>query len=138
VDLSAFPPRQQEPAEPLILGIGRLVEKKGFQDLIKACSLLKEWGAPFHCEIVGSGALNQVLRNSVRDFGLERIVKLRGQTPQRELRHHYDQARVFALPCVVAKNGDRDILPNVLKEAMAVGVPVVTTRLAGIEELVTH
>jgi len=45
---------------------------------------------------------------------------------------------VFALPCVVAANGDRDILPNVIKEAMAIGVPVVTTRLEGIEELVTH
>jgi glycosyltransferase involved in cell wall biosynthesis len=57
---------------------------------------------------------------------------------QHELRNHLGKAAIFALPCVVAPNGDRDILPNVLKEAMAVGVPVVTTRLDGIEELLTH
>ena len=57
---------------------------------------------------------------------------------QQEVRAYYHKAMVVALPCVVAANGDRDLLPNVLKEAMAVGVPVVTTRLGGIEELVEH
>src|SRR5258708_6088855 len=61
-----------------------------------------------------------------------------GPLPQEVLRGHYERATVFALPCIEAPDGDRDILPNVLKEAMAVGVPVVTTRLDGIEELVEH
>ncbi len=59
-----------------------------------------------------------------------------GPLPQEVLRGHYERATVFALPCIEAADGDRDILPNVLKEAMAVGVPIVTTRLDGIEELV--
>jgi glycosyltransferase involved in cell wall biosynthesis len=138
VDLAAFPRRLSEPSEPLILSVGRLVEKKGFADLIKACRLLKDWGVSFNCEIVGSGPLGASLDDCIANLGLEKTVILRGQRPHQELGHHYLKAMVFALPCVVADNGDRDILPNVLKEAMAVGVPVVTTRLEGIEELVTH
>jgi glycosyltransferase involved in cell wall biosynthesis len=138
VDLRAFPLRESEPAEPLILSVGRLVEKKGFADLIKACRLLKDRGVTFRCEIIGSGTLGASLRDCITNLGLENTVKLRGQRPHNELRRHYLEAMVFALPCVVADNGDRDILPNVLKEAMAVGVPVVTTRLEGIEELVAH
>ena len=137
VDLSAFRQRQEEPAQPTILSIGRLVEKKGFLDLLKACRILKDWSVPFHCEIVGSGPLGDVLRNFIGELGLEQMVRLYGQVSQRHLRDRYLKAMVFALPCVVAANGDRDILPNVLKEAMAIGVPVVTTRLAAIEELVT-
>jgi glycosyltransferase involved in cell wall biosynthesis len=78
------------------------------------------------------------LERCVAKLGLEKWVSLRGQMPRQELRHHYLKALLFVLPCVVAANGDRDILPNVLKEAMAVGVPVVTTQLGGIEELVAH
>ncbi len=138
VDLYAFPRRPDEPAQPAVLSAGRLVEKKGFTDLIKACRILRNWGVCFRCEIVGAGPLKNHLQNFVAESGLEHTVKLRGQMPQHELREHYLKAMVFALPCVVAADGDRDILPNVLKEAMAVGVPVVTTRLAGIEELVAH
>jgi len=65
-------------------------------------------------------------------------VRLIGSVPQKKLRAYYQNARVFALSCLIAADGDRDILPNVLKEAMAIGVPVVTTRLPGIEELITH
>jgi glycosyltransferase involved in cell wall biosynthesis len=138
VDLAAFPRRLNEPNEPLILSVGRLVEKKGFADLIKACRLLKDWGVNFNCEIVGSGPLGASLADSIAKLDLEKTVKLRGQRPHQELGNHYLKAMVFVLPCVVAANGDRDILPNVLKEAMAVGVPVVTTQMEGIEELVTH
>ena len=61
-----------------------------------------------------------------------------GPLPQQELRALLERAMIFALACIEAPDGDRDILPNVLKEAMAVGVAVVTTRLDGIEELVEH
>jgi len=138
VDLAAFPRRQSEPSEPLILSVGRLVEKKGFADLIQACRMLKDWGVSFNCEIVGSGPLGASLADCIANLGLEKTVRLRGQMRHQELGNYYLKAMVFALPCVVAPNGDRDILPNVLKEAMAVGVPVVTTRLEGIEELVVH
>src|SRR6266849_3912770 len=119
IDLNAFPRRDTEPVEPLILSVGRLVEKKGFADLIEACRLLKDKGVNFRCEIVGTG-------------------RMVGPLPQQELRALLERAMIFALACIEAPDGDRDILPNVLKEAMAVGVAVVTTRLDGIEELVEH
>jgi len=124
--------------EPLILSVGRLVEKKGFSDLIGACRMLKGWGTAFKCEIVGSGPLSRSLRDQIKELKLEACIRVIGAIPQSELQRHYRDAIVFALPSVLARDGDRDILPNVLKEAMAVGVPVVTTRLPGIEELIAH
>jgi len=121
----------------MILSVGRLVEKKGLHDLVIACRMLKDWHVRFTCEIIGSGPLKESLADSIIKLDLSHTVKLRGQMPQHEVRDHYLKAMIFALPCVVAANGDRDILPNVLKEAMAVGVPVVTTQLDGIVELVT-
>ncbi len=138
IDLAAFTKRRQEPLQPTILSAGRLIEKKGFRDLIAACRILKDWGVKFSCEIIGSGSLKQTLHDAIGHFDLEREVRLHGQMSQNDLRNHFNKAVIFTLPCIVAPNGDRDILPNVLKEAMAVGVPVVTTRLEGIEELLAH
>ncbi len=136
LDLGAFPLRKTLPAEPFILSVGRLVEKKGFSDLITACQLLKQRGINFTCELVGTGQLSTTLKQQIRNCGVGDRVIMLGPLPQELLRRHYERARVFALPCIEATDGDRDILPNVLKEAMAVGVPVVTTRLDGIEELI--
>jgi len=138
IDLAAFPKRPQEPLPPIILSAGRLIEKKGFQDLIAACRILKDWGVKFSCEIIGSGALKQTLHDAIGRLALEHEVRLHGQMSQNDLRNHLNKAMIFTLPCIVASNGDRDLLPNVLKEAMAVGVPVVTTHLEGIEELLAH
>jgi len=138
IDLAAFTKRRQEPLQPTILSAGRLIEKKGFRDLIAACRILKDWGVKFSCEIIGSGSLKQTLHDAIGHFDLEREVRLHGQMSQNDLRNHLNKAMIFTLPCIVASNGDRDLLPNVLKEAMAVGVPVVTTRLEGIEELLAH
>jgi len=138
VDLSEFPHRSEEPTEPKILSVGRLVEKKGLGNLLIACRKLKDWDVRFTCEIIGSGPLKESLADSIIKLGLAHTVKLRGEMPQLEVRDHYLKAMIFALPCVVAANGDRDILPNVIKEAMAIGLPVVTTQLDGIEELVKH
>jgi len=136
LDLEAFPLRTTEPAQPLILGVGRLVEKKGFPDLLAACDLLRRKGVKFFCEIIGTGVMSAQLKEKIRLLGLADRVKLVGPLPQEVLREHYARALAFALPCVRARDGDRDILPNALKEAMAVGVPVVTTRLEGIDELI--
>jgi len=138
IDLSVFPRRGQEPSQPVIVSAGRLVEKKGFQQLIAACGILKEAGVKFKCEIIGSGQLRAELEGAIQRLGLEHEVRLHGQMSQHELLKHLNQAMVFALPCIVSPNGDRDILPNVLKEAMAVGVPVLTSRIEGIEELLNH
>ncbi|HEX4645960.1 MAG TPA: glycosyltransferase, partial [Verrucomicrobiae bacterium] len=136
LDLGVFPLRKTQPLEPLILSVGRLVEKKGFGELITACRLLKERNVKFACELVGTGQLSKPLKEQIRSCGVGGCVKMTGPLPQEALRERYERAMVFALPCVRAADGDRDILPNVVKEAMAVGVPVVTTQLDGIEELI--
>jgi glycosyltransferase involved in cell wall biosynthesis len=136
VDLTTFKCRPQEPVEPTILSVGRLIEKKGFVDLLRACGRLKE-SVRFRCEIAGTGPMEPALLEERARLGLETTVHMHGERTHDELLPLYRRATVFALPCVVAANGDRDVLPNVLKEAMAIGVPIVTTRLEGIEELVT-
>ncbi len=137
LDLAAFPMRVQAPTDPLILSVGRLVEKKGFSDLIAACQLLKQRGLNFTCELVGTGRLSSQLKEEIRSRGVGDRIKMLGPLPQEVLREHYRQAMVFALPCIQAPDGDRDILPNVVKEALAAGVPVVTSRLDGIEDSVS-
>jgi len=136
LDLGAFPMRKSRPTEPLVLSVGRLVEKKGFFDLIAACQLLKQRQVKFVCELIGTGRLSGALKEGIRKGDVADRVKMIGPLSQQVLREHYERAMVFALPCIEAADGDRDILPNVLKEAMAVGVPVVTTRMDGIEELI--
>jgi glycosyltransferase involved in cell wall biosynthesis len=138
VDLAEFPARPEEPTEPRLLSVGRLIEKKGFEILLDACAILQQQGNRFACDIVGSGPLKAALQRQIARLGLSPVVRLHGERPHEQLLPIYKQAMVFVLPCVLSANGDRDILPNVLKEAMAVGVPVVTTRLGGIEELVAH
>jgi glycosyltransferase involved in cell wall biosynthesis len=135
LDLDCFPVRKTDPNGVTILSVGRLVEKKGFGDLIKACGLLRQRGITFDCELVGTGRLSNTLKDQIREQGVGDRVRMVGPLPQQELRARYERATLFALACVEAGDGDRDILPNVIKEAMAVGVPVVTTRLEGIEEL---
>jgi glycosyltransferase involved in cell wall biosynthesis len=136
LDLSLFQHRRAVAEQPLILAVGRLVEKKGFAILIAACRLLKEKRVRFTCEIVGTGACSNQLKEKIRQCEVGELVRLVGPLPQQVLREHYARAMVFVLPCVRATDGDRDILPNAIKEAMAVGVPVVTTRLEAIEELI--
>jgi len=136
LDLAAFAMRKEAPTDPLILSVGRLVEKKGFSDLIAACQLLKQRGIKFTCELVGTGRLSGALKEEIRSRGVGDRIKMLGPLPQEVLREHYERAMVFALPCIQAADGDRDILPNVIKEALAMGVPVATTALDGIEELI--
>lgn len=139
LDLERFRRRTSEPTnDPLILGVGRFVEKKGFPYLIEACRLLEDRSVPFKCEIVGYGATRKSLLELISSLGLEDRVSLVPPLAQDELVGYYRRASVFCLPTMIASNDDRDILPNVVKEAMAVGVPVITTALPGMDELVEH
>jgi glycosyltransferase involved in cell wall biosynthesis len=119
-----------------ILSVGRLVQKKGFDTLIQACAALRDRGERFHCRIVGDGPLLGDLLARVRELGLEGTVELPGSLLQDDLVVEYARADVFALACQVLENGDRDGLPNVLVEAQACGLPVVSTAISGIPELI--
>jgi glycosyltransferase involved in cell wall biosynthesis len=122
---------------PVVLAVGRYVEKKGFDRLIQACAQLKSEGIAFRCVIVGErGSAYDGMRALIDDQGLAGTVQLRSAVAQNELREIYRDADVFALPCQVMDDGDRDGFPNVLAEAMAMGVPVVSTAISGIPEMI--
>jgi glycosyltransferase involved in cell wall biosynthesis len=121
-----------------ILAIGRLVEKKGFDVLIDACAELRRRGRSFTCEIVGSGAVESALRAQIERLGLGDFVQLSGPASRDQIVERIGSASVFAAPCVVGKDGNRDGLPTVLLEAMALGTPCVSTPVTGIPEIVHH
>lgn len=139
LDVARFSPQPRtKPSEvPLILSVGRFCEKKGFPYLIEACYLLKQVGMPFRCAIVGYGSLEEVLRQQISKLDLSEQITLVGQLTQDQLVDYYQQADLFVLPCLVTDDGDRDGIPNVLLEAMAMELPVISTDISGISELVS-
>jgi glycosyltransferase involved in cell wall biosynthesis len=116
--------------------VGRLVDKKGFPDLLTACALLAAGGRDFTCQIAGAGPLAGDLAARIATAGLDDRVELLGPHSQDEVRRMVGGAAVLAAPCRVADDGDRDGLPTVLLEAMALGTPCVSTPVTGIPEAV--
>ncbi len=123
---------------PLILSVGRLVPKKGLSDLITACALLKASGTAFRCRIIGEGPLRNALQEQINAAGLDGVITLEGAMTHASLIALYATADLFALPPRIADDGDRDGIPNVIAEAMAIGLPVVSTDVSGIPELVRN
>ena len=121
---------------PSIVTVARLIEKKGIGDLIRACHILRERGRSFRLEVIGKGPLRAALKTQVHLLDLQDTVRFRGALAQEAVREAYRQAAIFALPCVISEDGDRDGIPTVLLEAMACGLPVVSTGVSGIPELV--
>jgi glycosyltransferase involved in cell wall biosynthesis len=136
--LDEFPYESPGVKPPRIVAVGRLVEKKGFTDLVDACARLADSGREFTCEIIGAGPLDTVLRDRIAGAGLSARVHLAGPRPRTDVVRRMQDAAVFAAPCVVSADGDRDGLPTVLVEAMAIGTPVIATDVTGIPELVRH
>lgn len=120
-----------------ILAIGRRVPKKGFDLLLHAVANLRSRGVACILRLIGDdGEAGGDIRNLIGNLGLERVVELMDPMSQAELFHHYRWASAFCLPCRIVADGDRDGVPNVLAEAMAAGLPVVSTRISGIPEMV--
>ncbi|HMB69257.1 MAG TPA: glycosyltransferase [bacterium] len=120
---------------PTILGVGRLVPKKGFDTLLEACAMLAHEGTAFRCVIVGDGAERAALEHHVRSLGLTEHVALTGALPNGRVHRMIAQADVMALPCRVAADGNRDALPTVLLESLALGTPAISTPVTGIPEI---
>lgn len=133
-----FRERNIEKERPMLYSVGRLVEKKGISVLIEALRVLKERGRAFSCRVVGDGPLLDTLRRHVTECGLDDDIEMMGGQPQETVKALFEDADVFVLPCVVAASGDRDGIPVVLMEAMALGVPVVSTTVSGIPELIQN
>jgi glycosyltransferase involved in cell wall biosynthesis len=138
VDLAHFRPRRSAANEdsPVILAIGRLVPKKGFIHLIRACEIVAHRGVNFRCWIVGDGPEKENLQQAIAAGKLEDKVSLLGA--QTDVKKFLQRAEVFVMPCVLDQSGDRDGIPTTLMEAMAMQVPVISTNLSGIPELVRH
>lgn len=137
IDIRRFQPCQRPSnAEPVLVSVGRLVEQKGFDRLLQACALLVENGSRFQCDIIGDGPLRQDLERLVAKLKLTHRVRFRGRIFQEQLLDYYAAADLFVLPCIPASDADRDGIPNTLIEAMAMQLPVISTRFSGIPELV--
>ncbi len=138
IDFRSFAPapRPDHPAVPLVLAVGRLRDKKGFATLVAACALLRDRGVSFRCEIVGYGEEHDRLDAMIRAGRVEDRVRLAGTMNHASLIQRYQAAALFAAPCRVSDDGDRDGIPNVLLEAMAMELPVVSTPVSGIPEVV--
>lgn len=119
-----------------ILSVGRLVAKKGYDDLLVALKMLQDADLDFQFTHIGSGEQAQEIRDFAGTLGLENRVRFLGTLPHHEVLHYYRASHCFVLASKIAPNGDRDGIPNVLIEAMATGLPVLSTRVSAIPELV--
>lgn len=136
-----YPPEQKHPPEQpyRILSSGRLVEKKGFGYLVEACRILADRGERFECVIGGSGELEGDLRSQVERLSLTDRVTITGKALlQEKIIEFMHGGDVYVLPCVWASDNDVDGLPQMLMEAMACGLPAISTRLVGIPDLIRH
>jgi glycosyltransferase involved in cell wall biosynthesis len=141
VDLSRFQPieaARPDREAPQLLSVGRFCEKKGFPYLIRACHILKQRGWRFSCAIVGCGPLQEQMEKLIAELNLASQVSLLAEMTHDRLVAIYQAAEMFVLPCILTEDGDRDGIPNVLIEAMAMRLPVVSTDVSGIPELVDH
>ena len=138
LDLAEFGRADFTSTPPLILGVGRLITKKGFADLIRACGSITERGKSFRCEIIGEGPLENELRAQIHRLNLQNRVALSGAKRQGEVRQRLAAANAFVLPSIIDPDGGMDNLPTVIMEAMATGVPVISTEIGGIPEMVVE
>lgn len=135
VDIPASVQRA-EASPPIVLAVGRLIEKKGFDTLLRAAALVGDSVPEFRVHIAGDGPMWPVLARLVGELGLDEIVRFLGPLTHDELEPHFARAAVFALPCQVAADGNRDGLPNTILEAMARQLPVISTTLPSVGEAI--
>ena len=139
VEIVASPRGVSPSPSPLqILSVGRLVEKKGFDVLLRSLAELRRQRTDFFCRVVGDGPERDHLSELIRRFDLGRHCRLEGARSNSEVQAWLRESDLFVLPCQLARSGDRDGIPVVLMEAMAAAVPVISGDLLTIRELVRH
>lgn len=138
INTNRFKPRPYKIINPLeIISVGRLVETKGFKYLLEASSILKKENFPFNLNILGDGSEKEKLRKLILDKNLSNNVFLLGSKDNEFVRNKVSKSSLFVLPCIEDSNGDKDGIPVSLMEAMALGIPVISTKVSGIPELIT-
>jgi glycosyltransferase involved in cell wall biosynthesis len=141
IDVDAFSPTPEvrgDSETPVIVVVSRLVAKKGLLDLLAALERVKAGGAAFRCVIHGDGPLKEEIAAAISRLSLDDSIDLAGPATLAEVRAALQSADLYALTPFVTEDGDREGLPSSLLEAMACGIPVVSTRTAGIPEAVIH
>jgi glycosyltransferase involved in cell wall biosynthesis len=142
IDLGLFSnnsPKREGPDQPYrLLTIARLTAKKGLPTVLRAIKALTDKGLAINHVLIGDGAEREKILALVNHLGLTSVTRWLGTQPHHEVLEHYRKTDLFVLGCEVASNGDRDGIPNVLLESMAMGVPVVATDISAIPELVEN
>ncbi len=136
IDLNRFRPTDRDRPSNCFLSVGRLIEKKGFTHLVEACRHLREAGRSFRCIIVGDGPDRELLERQIEVAGLSAHVQLTGPQTQEQLVECMQGCTAMVLSSVISASGDRDGLPTVLLEALGMGLPAISTSVAGIPEII--
>jgi len=133
---SFTPLHVKKSGRPVVLAVGRLVAMKGFHYLLDACRLLKDKGVLFTCLIIGDGEEKETLLSKTAALGIEDVVTFLGAQKKERVKQFLQEASIFVLPSIITEEGTRDGIPVSLMEAMAMELPVISTRLVGIPELI--
>lgn len=138
-DLFSWDRQDRKPFQPYrILTVARMTSKKGLPVVYKSLRHLIDMGIRIQHTFIGDGEERSQILALVEGLGLNDVTRFLGTQPHHVVLKHYRQADLFVLGCEVAPNGDRDGIPNVLLESMAIGVPVVATNISAIPELVEN
>ena len=138
IDIEKFRTVSRQPELGRMICVARLDRKKGLDVAIETCAKLKKKNVDFNFQIIGDGPERKHLEGQIHKLGLENQVQLLGPKANDQLVPYFSQACLFFMPCVKTENGDMDGIPVAMMEAMACEVPVVSTRISGIPELVQH
>lgn len=121
-----------------IITIARFVEKKGIIYLLEALAILYKEKIDFQFVLIGDGPLKETYELKIKELKIGHLVKILEPVKQELIQVELSESVLFVLPCVIAQNGDRDIMANVLKEAMSMEIPVITSDISGISELIKN
>ena len=117
-----------------LLTVARMTEKKGLENVYHALAILRDKKIKFTHTLIGEGDDNDKVLKLIKKLELEKVTKLSGTLTHEDVINHYADADLFVLGCQIARNGDRDGIPNVMAESMAMNLPVVATNVSGIPE----
>jgi len=141
IDLGLFTghDKRREPVPPYqILTVARLTAKKGIPTILKALALLRDQGVPFDYTLIGDGDDRDRIIELIFDLGLQNCCRWTGTLPHDQVVREFDRADLFALGCEIGPDGDRDGIPNVFVESLAMGLPTVGTTVSALPEIIVN
>ncbi len=141
IDLKLFSPQNDHgrcSAPYKILTIARITEKKGLPTLYRALALIKDKKIPFQHTLIGDGDDKDAILQLIQNLGLSDVCHCLGTRTHREVLKQFEESDLFVLACEIAKNGDRDGIPNVLVESLAMGVPALSTTVSAVPEILIN